>query len=344
MWMDVRPRFRGLIALMAVAAVALGVAACGGGSSDTTGSDSSSAEATTGSSGDSSSMTNLNVAAMPIANTLPLFYGIESGIFEQHGLNVSVTEVATSADGIAAAVSGDSPIAYSGITSLIGAAAKGLPVKAIANATLYTPGTSGVLASPDSGIEKPADLNGKKVAISGFESQTDLFLQAAGDALGADSKTINAVVVPFPEMPAALESGQVDAAWMTVPFYAGAVEKGAVPVLTEPIKPVFGTIKNVSQDVYLTTDSFLESDPETVAAFREAINEASEYVQDNPKVIGPTLASYTAFSEKEAAELQQPIFSPVLDTEVNQKWADTMLEYDFVEEPVELAEFVETGE
>jgi NitT/TauT family transport system substrate-binding protein len=337
MTMDLKPRVRGLLAVLTVAALALGVTACGNGGSDTT---DSSGDTTA----EASTPTKLSVATLPIANAMPLYYGVENGIFEKHGLDVSITEVGTSADGIAAAVSGDSPIAYSGITSLITGVAEGLPLKAIANATLYAPGTSGIVATKDSGITEPADLNGKTIAVSGLKAQTDLFLRAAGDALGADSTTFKVIAVPFPEMPAALESGQVDAAWLVVPFYTGALAAGGVSVLDEPIEPVFGSIENVSQDVYVATDEFIESDGETVDAFRAAIEEATEFIEDNPDVIPPTLASYTAFNEKEAAELPQPIFSPLLDTEVNQQWADTMLEYEFVAEPVTLADHVELGE
>jgi hypothetical protein len=46
---------------------------------------------------------------------------------------------------------------------------------------------------------------------------------------GGDSSTVNFVEIPFPAMPAALETGRIDAASVAEPFIGVAKKNGRIP-------------------------------------------------------------------------------------------------------------------
>ena len=70
-----------------------------------------------------------------------------------------------------------------------------------------------VLVNKDSTLQSPKDLAGKKVAINSLNNIGDTTIRNAVEKDGGDPSKIQFVELPFPEMPAQLAAGNVDAAW-----------------------------------------------------------------------------------------------------------------------------------
>src|SRR5699024_2858008 len=108
------------VAATAAAALLL-FSACGGSEADTANDQAAEGGLTEG-----------NVGVIPILDTVPIYLGIESGIFEEHGLDINLQEAQGGAAIVPGVQSGDFDIGFSNVTSLIVAHSQGLPVQIVA--------------------------------------------------------------------------------------------------------------------------------------------------------------------------------------------------------------------
>ena len=119
------------------------------------------------------------------------------------------------ADVIAAIASGSVDIGYVGSSPLAAAASRELPIE-----TIFVVGLIGeaeaLVARNGAGIEKPADLAGKKVAVP-FVSTTHYSLLAALKHGGIDPKSVEILNLRPPEIAAAWTRGDIDAAYVWDP-------------------------------------------------------------------------------------------------------------------------------
>ena len=200
---------RRLVPVLSVSLLAL--AACGGG--DEGSSDGSTAEG---------EVREVTVGALPILPTAALYAGIEEGFFADHDLEVTVETGQGGAALVPGVMAGQIDFATSNPVSLLQARERGLDVRVVAHWTsALSEGDgdiNGVVASAGSGLESAADLAGKRVAINTLNGLGDLTIREAVEQDGGDPESVQFVELPFPDMPAALAQGNVDAVWVPEPF------------------------------------------------------------------------------------------------------------------------------
>ena len=215
---------RTLGGIAAVAAAALALVAC---SSSPSGQADPADDAASG----TPEKTQLTVAINPSTQFAPLYYGIQEGIFEDHGLELEITPQTDIAAIVSGLASGTYDIGFATVVHVVTANANGIPIRAISSIEgQIQPDDDGTLtiAAADSGITDFADLEGKRVATIGLSSHNTLTMWELADRAGADTSSIELVQLPFGQMAAALDSGDVDAAIMQWPFAAEALAAGGV--------------------------------------------------------------------------------------------------------------------
>lgn len=144
----------------------------------------------------------------PVADNLPLYIAKEAGIFAKHGLDVDVKQV-TSTQGIPALLAGEIDIDNIGGSEVLSAAAQGGDVEALATLTPVWPYS--FYAAP--GISSPADLKGKKIAITRPGGSLDVAVRVALKKMGLDpDKDVTIIQTgSVPNVIATLLSGQAQA-------------------------------------------------------------------------------------------------------------------------------------
>ena len=178
---------------------------------------------------------DIKLGIIPIADVAPVFIGIEQGFFEEEGLTVSTEFAQGGAASIPSVVSGDIDFAFGAYPSFFSAVQEGLPLLISTEANRAAPLFGGLYALPDSGIATPADLEGKTIAVNTLNNLVQLAVEAQLVDAGLTLDDVTLVEIPFPDMVAALERGDVD-----------------VIAVVEP----FGTIAKNSLDAMLVTDMF----------------------------------------------------------------------------------------
>lgn len=313
------------LTLTAVAATAaLALAAC-------------SADSETPSEGESGELTPVTVGVIPIVDVAPIYLGVDQGFFEEEGLDVTLELAQGGAAIVPAVMSGDYQFGFSNVTSLLVASHEGLPLKIVAPGNLTT-GEVGkdfaaVVTAPDSGIESAADLAGKTVAVNTLNNIGDTTVRKVVDAAGGDPAAVEFVEMAFPDMPAAVTEGQVDAAWILEPHLTRALQAGAEPVAWNFAE----TDPNLLIAAYFTSEQQIAQDPETVEAFTTALKRSLEFAEENPDETRAILDSYTEIDPAVKEAMVMPRFTPDLSEDQLQLLADLGQQYGMFSEPVDVS-------
>lgn len=310
---------RSLTALTAVAVVLL--AACGEDDGGDEQADASTQEPTAGGEPDS-----VTVGVIPIVDVAPIYLGIEQGFFEEQNIDVTLESGQGGAAIVPGVVSGEFQFGFSNVTSLLIARTEGLDLKVVTagNSTTGEEGADfgAVVVREDSDIQDAADLAGRSVAVNTLNNiGTSTINKVVRDA-GGDPSTINYTELAFPDMPAALQDGQVDAVWVVEPFLTISTQQGARPVAWN----FAGTDPNLMIAAYFTTQELIDSNPELVERFTTAMTESLEYADSNPDEARRILGTYTQIDEATAEALTLPKWPTEIATETVQLLADLAVE------------------
>lgn len=275
-------------------------------------------------------LTTVRVAALPIAETGALWAAMEEGIFEEHGLEIDVIPASGGANAIPALLSGDIEFAIGQPFGPIRADLQDLGVVIVGNyANSLAEGTdvNAVVALADSGITRPADLAGKTVSVNTIGAAGDLTIRKAVQDDGGDPSTIEFVEVAFPDVPAQLEAGTMDAAWAPDPFRAMIVGGGGVEV----VAPYQATIPGLTVLTSITTQALLDEDPDLVAAYSAAMAEALEWASGNEEAVRAAIATNLEIPEEAAAGITLPEFTWELTPEDIQELGALAVEFEYID-------------
>lgn len=252
------------------------------------------ASTSTGDGGGEVEQFTVNVAALPIAETAAIWAGVEEGIFDKHGLTLNILPAAGGAQAVPSLLSGDIDFAIGSPVSAIKASLAGEEVRIIGD---YADGNpigevdpNSVVASAASGITDWSGLSGMKVGTNSPGAHGNLAILEAVAAAGGDPSTVEFVIVQggFPAMPALLESGELDAAWMPDPFRGMATDAGGVEI-GYPWQD--GGLDEISGLSNLTIQSVLDEKPQMVEQWLAAIEETLTFAEANEDKVFEALAA-----------------------------------------------------
>ena len=269
----------------------------------------------------------IRLALIPIEPTCQVYYAQENGFFDKAGLDVQVT-VSTSTPAIAAAIlSGTYDIAYSTVSTLATAHAKGLPVTIIAPSGMIN-GTAkpiaGIVVGSNSGIQTGKDFNGKTFGAAALNTLAEYVPRAWVDKHGGDSTTIKFVEIPFPAIPDALASGRIDGGYLVEPFLSIALKRNVARFLNtgdDAIAPVY-----LASCWYATTQ-WTKAHPDLVARFATAITDAGKWANANPAKVVPIVANHLKSDPDAVAATPRTVFADRLVAAQIQPWIDITARY-----------------
>jgi NitT/TauT family transport system substrate-binding protein len=314
--------------IAALAVLALTITACGGSDSEKPKSSSGVEKPT------------LTVGMLPIQDAVQLKVAIDKGYFEAEGLTVKMEMLGGGAEAVPKLQSGNLDLAIGAWVPFFQAKAGGFPLHIVADAFQTAAGTHQIIVAKDSPIQSVQDLAGKKMAVNAKHGLATLLvqgtLQPQGVKLDEDSSF---VVVPFPNMQAAINNGSVDSAQCVEPFCTVAEQASGARMIADLGS---GPVGNFPVGGWVSTESWAKKNPNTEAAFQRAIVKAQKDLAD-PQVIVQTLPTYTKIDAKTAAALKNGVYPTSLDTARLQKVADTMQQYGYLDKPLDVKSLVSSN-
>jgi NitT/TauT family transport system substrate-binding protein len=217
--------------------------------------------------------------------TAPVYVALEKGYFREQNIELTLESSAGAADVVPFLATGDLDIALGATTvGLFNAYDRGADIKIIAPAGIMTLEDSPLPLVVrkdlvDSGqVRGPADLRGRRVAMNTRGASPEYILSKIMEGVGLTVNDLDLVTVPFPDMPAALANGSIDAAVAAEPAASRAVGLGVAVKLVKEVVPGRMTT------AIIASGKFLRERPETVRRLLLAYMKGARDIQ--PAAIG----------------------------------------------------------
>lgn len=225
-------------------------------------------------------LTPITVGILPLSGLAPLWYGIEQGYFEEEGLEVT-TEIGEGGAALTpAVVNDDYQFAIGEYVSLMQARENNVGIQVVSNLTngadAPNQGINALLVKPDSGIDSIEGLAGKTIAVNGLGGVDDVTIKAILDDHGVDPASVEFTEVPFPDMNAAVESGQVDVASQPEPFVTLGEQAGLVNLLD----PYFEAVPSMPLGLVFGSEEWLADNPDLANGFTSALQRSIDESSD----------------------------------------------------------------
>lgn len=282
----------------------------------------------------------IRVGVVPTSAAAPLYIAIERGYFEEVGLNVEV-QIAQNAAAVAPSVlNGQLQFGFAAASPFIGAVSKGLPLYAVANSSSNSTDGSddtGLMTTADSPIERPRDLEGHTVAVNGLAALPHIAAMEAIERDGGDVSKVTFVAMPFPDMVGAMRQGRISAAAMAEPFYSqslAAENKQVSTLYASAFDPGSTTT------LYFTAGPFLETNPDVVDDFQEAIVRGIHDAHHEPDLVREVLIKYGNMNPDAAESMGLPNYSDELTPDGLEQISEVMTTYGIIPEPIDPSEVI----
>jgi NitT/TauT family transport system substrate-binding protein len=257
------------------------------------------------------------------------------GLFTAQGLNVKVEIVANSNATTAPLLAGTLDFTSENWVGMYIQELTNpkLGLKVIADNFQATDNIAAIVVPKGSKLTSVKQLVGKHIALPGTGASigplsVDVLLNSYGVKATAKNPQYTTVVTPFPDMPAALAQGKIDAAWVTEPFVTVAEEAGA-HVLAYTYS---GALKNFPIGPWATTSSFAEKNPAAVKEFTAAITKAQQMAASDPALVRKEEPIWIKTLKPAIANVMaQGTYDSTVNLTSLQRVADVMEDYGFLD-------------
>lgn len=236
----------------------------------------------------------IHLATIPTENAAGPFYAKDMGFFVKAGLDVDIQSLPSAAAIAAAVSSGAIDIGYCAVDVLASIHQKNIPLVALSPGGEYLSTENFRIAAvvvPATSTAKLAkDLNGKVIASNGLHSFGEEAARVWIDTNGGDSSTVKWVELPFPSMPAALDTGRVDAAFITEPFLTVATKNARVLGYGYD-----GISKHFLIGTWVATPQWASAHADLVKRFQTVMHDTAVWANANQAKTGEILAKDLKF-------------------------------------------------
>lgn len=228
----------------------------------------------------------LRVAYLRTFAMMPFFYAMDKGYFKGEGLDVTGITLNNGPAAAAAVLSGSADVAESANVPVILAVDHHQPIKFFfsENYEQYPkPTFTYLVATGRSGVTTLQGLKGKTVAINAATSACALILRDHIRTVGLGPTDVKLIIIPFPQIPAALQLGEADAACLVEPFMTSVMH--APDKATVLASGVLANLKELHRSVldgFYAREDWLKGHEKTAAAFMRALIKADHELIANP--------------------------------------------------------------
>ena len=229
--------------------------------------------------------------------------GQKAGFFNRHGLTLDLFYTQGAGETLQAVISGSVDIGIGvGTAGVLGAYAKGAPVRAIANSMTgaddlfwYVPASSPIKTLKDAG--------GKTIAYSTTGSSTNLAVLAFLREYGVQAKPV-ATGSPANTFTSTM-SGQVDIGWSSPPFGVEALQQGRIRIVAR--ESDIAAFRNQTVRLMIANTETAEKRREAIDRFMQAYRETLDWMYSDPAAI-KAYAEWVGVSESLALQVRDQFY------------------------------------
>jgi len=230
----------------------------------------------------------VRLAFLKTLGVVPVIDAQQMRFFAKEGIKVEMITLNNGPAVVSAVVGGSADIGFSATLPVISAVAEHQPIREFMISSIESwPLEEGLgeelVASARSGIKTMQDLKGKTVASNATNGGCDLMIRDHLRAAEIPASAVKMVVIPFPQMKAALELGTVDAVCVIAPFYSAIMASPQInpTLLAKGIIADLPEVKSFAIAGYFARADWLAKNKAAAAAFMRAMVAADKDLAAN---------------------------------------------------------------
>jgi len=260
----------------------------------------------------------LTLLYAPTTGLTPSYIAKDHGIFEKHGLEVELVLLTNQGAVISALVGGSAQIVTPSALAVIQASDQGIDTVFVASSSMSpSKSRSGIFVKNGSGVKAPKDLIGKKIGVPSLNTLIHVIARRWLEIEGIDYNKVDFAEIGFQQMYDALNAGIVDGVSAIDPYYGKLEQIGYVVGNPDASLP-----KNTLTSVYAAMRDWTGSHQPTVAAFRQSLQEAIDFIAGHDAEARTAIVKYTKQPAPVVADTPMPELQVMVHPEQVQFFID----------------------
>ena len=220
----------------------------------------------------------IKVGVLRTADSLPIYIGDETGLFEEYGANVELVEFSSASDQSKAMESGaiDGMMTDMVVQNLLAKGGTELRTITTALGDDITEGKFLIVSSPNSGVESIDDVEHKKIGIS-EGTMMEYLVDSYWNELGLDINNVEKVNIPSLSLRfETLNADEIDMAILPDPMGDLAVAGGCNEIINDTVLDT-----NYSITVIAFSKKFIDENESSVKNFIKGYNAAVDRINEH---------------------------------------------------------------
>ncbi len=293
---------------------------------------------------------SLKVSYLAAIDVVVLDHAKEAGFFKQQGLDVQALRVNDGPSVVSAVLSGSAQIGYAAAPPVAIAYAHGQPLSIFATGNYdrypYSGNVTTIIASKRSGITSLAGLKGKTIASNAQPSGCTITIEQHLAQAGLSMHDVKLLIMPFPNMEAALALGETDAVCTIVPFLTAIEQSPTV----KPVVLAQGTLADLQKNgptavtSYFGSVTWVKSHHAEIKRFLAAMQKSQDDLNAHPAIYHRDLVTYFHMKPAFAAKVPLAISTASLVAQPTQyqRLFNALHQAGMLQQPLDAAALVTT--
>jgi NitT/TauT family transport system substrate-binding protein len=303
---------------------------------------------------------NITLDVVPTADAAGIYIAQDDGYFAQQGLTVKINTINGGEYGMGDLQTGAAQLVEGNYVSFILAQIAGsfaapnptsptappekskpINMRMIADTSQMQAGNQALYVMPNSPIKTVTEL-AKDHTTVGVNSLHNIGNVLLGSLLASDGYPLSAVKqtpAVLPEMPSLLASGALPAAWLPEPFGTQAEQQYGAVQLADFDQ---GSLQDFPIGTIVGNTPWIQSHPNTVAAFLRAFNEGQQVADTDRAAVQTALEKNTqGLTPLVASTMTIDTYPLAMDVPVMQRVSDAMYEFGVINKPYDIADMIQ---
>jgi NitT/TauT family transport system substrate-binding protein len=236
-------------------------------------------------------LTKVTAALVKSSNILVMQHAIDTGLFAKQGLEIDTSFLNNGPAVGSAVVAGSFDIGFAAASAIIYARANNQPVQMFMSLTVEAAPdqfTSWFDAAGRLGPLTLAQLKGKTVVMNATGASCEAQLRGFMMDAGVPWDSIRVLILPFPQMPAALQLGNADVACTIEPFHSAVLLSPEIKgrTLISGTYPNLQTLHHLETiDGFFARQDWLNSHADTALRISRVMLQSSKEVMADPSIL-----------------------------------------------------------
>lgn len=269
------------------------------------------------------------------------FVAVEEGMFKKRELALQPQFIPLNSTIPAALQAGSLQLGGPTPSVFLQAVDGGLDLVAVAGAGATTKNSrnAGLVARKDSGIHSAQDCIGKKIGVPGLGAFLHVTLRAWLKANDVDYRKVTFVEVAFPQHADVLRGGSVDAVVTGEPALSRIVDSGVGYVASFYLDFM---PDGMPTTIYASRRDWAEQNPQQIAAFREGLVEAGEFIVNpaNAQRVRDIISRYIKLPPEMLATVPVNTQKAALPAASLEFWIDVMKDQNMLRENLDVKQLL----